>query len=428
MNIKEKMGRLFRSANKQKDKTNYINYYSPKENRGIKVSTSEQALRLDVVYRCLDILSGTIASLPIYLRKKEGEIYKIYEDSSLNDIFSGQANEKQTFYVLMQNAILNYYLNGNTYIYPKRNNKGEVVEMFLLKSECVTYDILKNTYTVSDYYNSIHEVLEPWEIIHLKNKCLDGGYIGVSTISFASEILSISANADFQTLDGLKRGNKMKGFISGGNPVTGLGTLQDEVQDKVAERLEYEIDSDKSIMRLPGAIQFTPISINPVDAQLLETRKFSPYGICRFFGVHPDMVFVEQSSNYKASENSQVTFLNQTLRPLLAQIEAEFKAKLILGSPSIKRRYRIEYDLFELYATDVKTKAEQTKLSIEAGVLTPNEARIRDNRPPIEGGDVMFISCNVAPINRPKIKGEKESGIKKNSEKAINIEEQEKDT
>lgn len=373
--------------------------------KNITVNSPEQAMCIDTVYRCVDILSGTIAALPMYLRRKNGLIYEVAEDSMINDIFSGVANERQTFFVLMQNAIISILLRGNAYILPFRNSSGEVVHLYLLNPDCVVYDVQKNIYKVYDIINNQFGTYEAWEIIHLKNKSLDGGYTGVSTITYASRTLSVSANADEQTLDGLKRGNKMKGFLSGGNPVLGLGEIQDSVQDKVAERLEREIEQDRSIMRLPGAITFTQLSMTPADAQLLETRKFSPYGICRFFGVHPDMVFVEQSSNYKASENSQVTFLNQTLTPLLAQIQTEFKAKLVLGSPAVKRRYKIAYDLFELHATDIKTKAEQTKILIESGVLTPNEARIRDNRVPVKGGDVTFISCNVAPIDSLKISG-----------------------
>jgi hypothetical protein len=39
-------------------------------------------------------------------------------------------------------------------------------------------------------------------------------------------------------------------------------------------------------------------------------------------------------------------------------------------------------------------------------VLTPNEVRIREGHAPVEGGDSAFISCNVAPIDSAKIKGE----------------------
>jgi hypothetical protein len=43
---------------------------------------------------------------------------------------------------------------------------------------------------------------------------------------------------------------------------------------------------------------------------------------------------------------------------------------------------------------------------ISAGVLTPNEVRMREGHAPVEGGDSAFITCNVAPIDSAKIKGE----------------------
>ena len=54
--------------------------------------------------------------------------------------------------------------------------------------------------------------------------------------------------------------------------------------------------------------------------------------------------------------------------------------------------------------------------------MTPNEGRAFEGRPPIEGGDQIFISCNVAPIDSPKLRGEEspkdESGGKSSSTEA----------
>lgn len=371
------------------------------------LSDPEQTMRLDAVYRCVGILSGTIASLTLMAQRKRGEVFEYDEGDMLNYLFTRQANPRQTFYALMENAVINILLRGNAYILPLRNEAGEYEAFYLLQSEAVSYDVQSNKYTVYDWVTKQSRVYEAWELIHLKNKSLDGGYLGVSTIHYAGRTLAVSANADEQTLEGFKGGNKLKGFLSGGDPVKGFGSTQDKYVDEVAERLAEEIDSGKPVMRLPGALQFTPLSLTPADAQLLENRKFSAYSICRFFGVHPDMVFVEGgSSNYKASENSQITFLNQTLRPLLSQIQAEFSAKLIMGSPRVQMRRRIVFNLMDLYSSDLKSRSEYYKTSVEAGILTPNEIRQMENRQPIDGGDVTFISCNVAPINSSKISGE----------------------
>ncbi len=374
----------------------------------INVNSPDTAMAIDTVNRCVDILSGTIASLPLQHLKydKKTEVFQLEDGSTLNYIFTRQANPRQTFFTLMQNAIISMLLRGNAYLLPTYDDRGEYEHIYLLAPDSVAYDLQKNIYRVYDRDKTKQIVYQAGEIIHLKNLSMDGGYVGVPTIQYASRILSLSATSDEQALNELGDGNKFKGFVSGGDPVKGLGNLQDKVVDDVAERINQELIEGKSIMRLPGAVQFTPLSMTPADAQLLETRKFSPYSVCRFFGVPPEMAFISQSNNYKASENSQTTFLNQRLKPLLTQIEAEFMTKLIHGSKSLQLRSAIKFYMPSLFSMDLKSLAEFGKISIESGAMTPNEFRKMSNRPPVVGGDEMFISCNVAPINSAKIKGE----------------------
>lgn len=366
------------------------------------VSTPDSAMAIASVYRCVDILSGTIASLELQHLKRSGSIFKYAGDTQLNTLFAGRANSRQNFFVLLKNIVARLLLSGNAYIYPRFSSRGELLDIILLGDGAVSYDKSSNTYSISDYVWNINGVFSADEIIHLKNNSLDGGYTGVSTITYASLSLSLSANADKQTNNGLLSGNQKSGFLVGGNELQGLGALDTEVADRVADRVNSEIAQGRRIIRLSGSMQFIESSMSNSDAELLEVRKYSVLDICRFFGVHPYMVFADQSTNYKEAENSQINFLNQTLQPLILQIEQEFSVKLL---PRGRRASeRIRFDLSRLFATDLRTRAEYVKSSVEAGVMTPNEGRIFENREPIDGGDQLFITCNVAPItSRPSI-------------------------
>jgi len=141
--------------------------------------------------------------------------------------------------------------------------------------------------------------------------------------------------------------------------------------------------------------------------QLLDTRKFGVLEICRFFGVHPDKVFAGQSQNYKASEMSNVSFLSDTLMPKLRKIETSFTAKLI--GRNLFSKMKIEFDIEPIYQTDLATMGNYIEKTVQNGVYTPNYWRAKKNQQPKEGGDQLFISCNVAPVNSKKIKGEKEN-------------------
>lgn len=369
---------------------------------GASVSTPDRAMTIASVYRCVDILSGTIASLELQHLKRSGSIFQYAGNTQLNTLFAGQANSRQNFFVLLKNIVSRLLLSGNAYIYPRYSSHGELMDLILLGDGLVSYDKSSNTYSISDYVWNINGVFTADEIIHLKNNSLDGGYTGVSTITYASTSMSLSANADKQTNDGLLSGNQKSGFLVGGNELQGIGALDSDMADKVVDRVNNEIAQGRRIVRLSGSMQFIDSSVSNADAELLEVRKYSVLDICRFFGVHPYMVFADQSTNYKEAENSQINFLNQTLQPLILQIEQEFSVKLLPRSRRASERIR--FDLSRLFATDLRTRAEYVKSSVEAGVMTPNEGRIFENREPIEGGDQLFITCNVAPItSRPSI-------------------------
>jgi phage portal protein BeeE len=49
-------------------------------------------------------------------------------------------------------------------------------------------------------------------------------------------------------------------------------------------------------------MDYTPVTVNPVDAQLLETRQFNVVDICRFFGVSPVKAFDLTHSSYSTVE------------------------------------------------------------------------------------------------------------------------------
>ena len=128
----------------------------------------------------------------------------------------------------------------------------------------------------------------------------------------------------------------------------------------------------------------------------MESRKFTVLDICRFFGVHPSFVFEDTSSNYKSAELANAAFLSDTLNPLLRKIEVELLRKLVAPTLATKRKF--EFNRAQLYACDLNSKVKYQTAAIAAGIYTVNEVRREENKPPVEGGDVVFISANLKSI------------------------------
>lgn len=384
---------------------NYINTnFSSLPSQPINVNSTDTAMKLSAAYRCTAILSGTIASLPLQYKRKKNGVFVPDEKETLYRLLTRRPNNRMSSFEFIRNMVILMVNRGNAYIFIRRTF-GEPTALILLSPGSTTYDKYTDTYTVCDIINHINGVFESNDIIHLRHNSQDGGYTGVSVIESASRVMSVAASADNQTLKTFQNGGKIKGIISGTKGESkGLNALSDNQTSDVAERVESELSSGRDIVSVSGDMSFSQLSFTPADTQLIENKKLTVLDICRFYGVHPDKVFAGQPTNYKASEMGQVSYLTDTLQPYLRQIESEFETKLIYDAVAFD--YKIGFDLSVLYQTDLMTQVTYWKTLLEIGGITSNEIRSHLGKAPISGGDIMFITCNVAPADSPKIRGE----------------------
>lgn len=363
------------------------------------VTRKELAMKIATVYRCVDVVSKGVAQLPLVIKRKNGDYFVLDDDDvfGLTYLLQLRPNSRMSAFEFKRSIMVQILIGkGNAYIYPKWGNDGYDSLILLSPGSC-TYDVYSNIYVVSDPINQIFGTFEADEIIHLKNLSLDGGYTGVSTLQYASRTLAISANADAANVESFKSRGTLSGFVSGKNSTLGFGSIQDTQLQGVADNIEKQLASGKKIFNLPGEMSFNQISLSPADIQLLETKTFNVLDICRFFGVHPDKVFAQGTTNYKASEMSQVSFLTDTLQPILTQIENELHIKLI--PRELAMEFKIDFDIEPLLQTDLLTQADYINKTISAGVKTVNQWRKKFGQTPVEGGDKVLVSANLKALD-----------------------------
>lgn len=277
--------------------------------------SADMAMKLAAVYRCTSIVSGTVASLPLQVKKKVDGYWQTVETGRMAMILGLKPNDRQTRFDLIRNAVIQILNQGNAYIYPEWRNDGELGKLILLSPNTCTYDKENNVYMVNDFTNKIFGTFDAEDMIHLRNMSTDGGYTGVSTLQYAAKVLRIASKGDDKSEEVYSPGGTRRGFITGASDyIKGVGAFQDKELGTVADRVSEEMASGKQVMNLPNGTDFKPMDLSPADTQLLENKKFGVLEICRFYGVHPDKVFAGQSANYKASEMSQVLFMSDTLQ------------------------------------------------------------------------------------------------------------------
>jgi phage portal protein BeeE len=149
-------------------------------------------------------------------------------------------------------------------------------------------------------------------------------------------------------------------------------------------------------MPLEAGWKFVPLSMNPEDAQLLESRAFNVEEVCRWFDVLPILVgHASQGQTMWGSGIEQIMlgWLTTNLDPLLINIEQAVRKQLL---PAAERpRFFAEFNRAALMRADSAGRAALLSSLGQNGYLTRNEGRALDNREPLPGGDDLTVQSNL---------------------------------
>ena len=350
-------------------------------------------LNIAAVYRCVEILSNSVANLPLQYLKERNGVFRTDTDARLHYLLAVQPNENMNAFDFWAQVVRYMLLHGNAYIIPQYDaGNMDFSRLILCTPGSVAHDTINDSYTVADATNGLIGTFVEDEVVHIKNYTRDGKN-GISTLAFARQCVEIAAAGDDETLNRFKNGGNVRGIVGNDKSVRGFGEYQDNELQKTADDLDARFRNGERVVSLPGQVQFSAISISSTDMQFLETRKFTVREICRFFNVPPQLVYDATAENYKSAELANVAFLSNSLNPILRRIENELQRKLI--APALGHKRKIQFDRRGLYACDLVSKAKYQVETIAAGIYTVNEWRREENKPPIEGGDTVLISANL---------------------------------
>ena len=355
---------------------------------GFSTYKTSLALTLSAVYRCVEVITNGVASLPVKLYRVDGDGYKHELDNELSYVLSKRPSEKMnsfTFYKLIVKDIL---MNGNAYALIRREN-GKVTGLVYVPAGLVSpIDKIDHIeYMVTGIKPTVHQR----DILHFMNYT-DNGVFGISVLTYARRTLGIADGGEKSAENFYKSGSCTSGFLKFDGPSS--GKQREEILSAWNQATGGPNSGPNGIAVLPANVNYTQLSVDPADAQLLESREFSVIEICRFFGVSPWKCFDLTKSNYNNSEMAELSFLNDTLRPLLTKIELELETKLFPGQTD----YDIKFDVNEMLRTDQKSHAEYLTKMFNLGVLSPNEIRRELDMEAVEGGDIHVAQINLTSI------------------------------
>ncbi len=361
------------------------------------------AMQTSAVYACVRVISESVASLPLHLYRytdKGGKEKAI--DHPLYHLLHDEPNPEMTAYSFFEVALTHLLLWGNSYSQIIRNGKGEVVGLYPLMPDRMTVDRDENGHLYYEYLISSDDAptnkgssvrLQPEDVLHVPGLSFDG-LVGYSPIAMAKNAIGLGIAAE-------EYGSK---FYANGAAPSGVlehpGTLKDpsKVRESWTQTFGGSSNSNK-VAVLEEGMKYTPISINPAEAQFLETRNFQITEIARIFRVPPHLIGQLEKATFSNIEQQSLEYVTYTLRPWICRLEQAMARRLFTEEE--KKTYFVKFNVDGLLRGDYQSRMNGYAVGIQNGFMSPNDVRTLENLdliPDELGGNKYMCNGNMIDI------------------------------
>lgn len=359
----------------------------------------DRALQLSTVWACVRLISNSIATMPlfVYERTESGgrETRKVARDHWLYPILHDSPNADQTAFEFRRLLSWNLLLWGNFYALKAPGTRGRFRALDHLDPGRMTVRRLEDgsrQYIYADPKGQKRYGED--EIWHLMGVSEDG-LTGLSPVGVGWRSLERAQNV----------GNAATNLFGGAMRPSGVVTIKEilskDQRPQMKEKLIDGVFGDPTMGRLhllEGGAEYTQLTINPLDAQMMEQLNASVEDICRWYGVPPSKIGHGTAvSNWGTGREQQnLGFLQEVLDPDLTMIEQSIAKWLIPAAD--RTRYFAEFGREKLLSMDSASRSAFYDKMIKGAVYTPNFCRSLENLEPLPGGDQLYMQSNMIPL------------------------------
>jgi HK97 family phage portal protein len=358
------------------------------------MAVSEQsAMGLTSVYACINILASALGQLPCNLYRERQNEKQIEKAHPVYDILRKNPNPDMTAFTFFQTMQASAAGWGNSYALILSRRNGSVGELWPLASATTTPKRVNGELVYEFERNGKRSSAPASEILHIKGLSGDG-LVGWSPIKTQRELIGA----------GLAQQRFSGGFYANGATPSGVLSFPGKVQDSNKLREEWQAsqtgENRGKVAVLEQGMKYEQISIDPVDADYVETSKMTAVQVASIFRVPPHMINVLDRATWGNVESLGLEFVVHTLGAWFIAWQQELERKLL--TPREQAQLSIRFDPRALMRGDHKSRALYYKSAVNDGWMTRNEVRALEDLNPLEGLDKPLQPMNMIGANDPR--------------------------
>lgn len=341
------------------------------------------------VYSCATLIASDIGKICIELKEEIDDVWTEKESPAFSPVLRNP-NHYQTRQQFIETWVISKLLHGNAYILKIRDRRQIVTALYVLDPQRVTplvapdgavyYQIMRDDLSLLplDF-----EAVPASEIIHDRMECPFHPLVGVSPLYAAY----------LPAAQGLRIQKNSERFFHNMSRPSGILTAPGKLASDTAQRIKDTWEKNLSdgnfgrVAVVGDDLKYVPMTVNAVDAQLVEQLKLSAEQICSAFHVPAYMIGAAPTPPYTNVQALNQQYYSQCLQKLFNAIEDLLDDGLGLRALG----FRTEFDLDDLLRMDSAAQADMLVKLVGGAIMAPNEGRQRVSLKPVDGGESPMI-------------------------------------
>jgi HK97 family phage portal protein len=354
------------------------------------------------LYACLYRISSDIGKLPFMLTNTTPEGITRLAPEAQQSAYAvlKEPNNFQTEGQFREYWMLSKLTQGNTYVLKRRDQRGMVVDEYILDPERVmpmvsdSGEVFYQLYidplnTIPANYPSANLIVPASEIIHDRCMCVHNPLIGIPPL----------AAAYWPALKNMKIMRSATEFFANNAQPGGILTAPAGMSDDDAEAVKeywatnFTGQNSGRIAIIGADMKFTAFAQKSVDSQMVEQMRYSDEQICQPFGIPPFKVGIGSIPSGLGVDGLNQLYYADALQPHIEHMESLLDKGLKISKP-----LGVELDLAPLLRMDEAKRADVESKLVMGKIKTPDEARLRFNLAGTGGGNTLWGQNQDYPL------------------------------
>lgn len=355
--------------------------------------SDESAMAVASVFRCVNLLSGTVASVDCGIYEDDGDKGQVRIKNKLSSLLTNTPypGRQLTSFMFKEMLMIDLLLRGDAYAVIRYDQSARIAALEYVHPHFVQVSRVnqRNQYKITWNDGRPVENVDFESMVHIPGPGFDG-FHGMSRIR-ANARNSISMARSIEETLGKSYDNAMAPKTVIKLPPGMSPDALKRLREHMANEFSGKSNAGKTLY-LDAGSEVDSLSINVTDLALLDAMKANTVQIAMFFGIPPILLGIDQVTSFGSGISSLlIAFLRFGLNSDLERIEAELTARLCSGNQYVL------FDRDQLLQMDASGAADVYAKEVASGVSTINEIRRRQHKPVVEGGDVPLTnSTNIS--------------------------------